>query len=272
MPKDDITGIPDVDLTPILDQIEETQQEEPKEAKVDKPRNKYGQFTKKDGTLDEDSILKSYKEIQGFATKVSQENKTTKEQLAQIQERLELAKYQPPPVYQQQQYQVDSAQTDDNNPMKVFGIMRVAEVLEEEKEKNATDFQERYAYAQMVSREYPQLSTSARGVKKLFELGDKLRTEQLKKNAGKALESIFGKPLGDQEIARLRAVVEGEQSQQQKQNKNNMNAYMPDTSTSTRTGADQNQNPNFDLKISESVKQGDVDGVIKSLFEKVMAE
>jgi hypothetical protein len=264
---DDIQGLPDVDLTPILDQIKETQKEETKEEKVDKPRNKYGQFTKKDGTLDDDGLLKSYKEIQGFATKVSQENKQTKEQLAQMQEQLELSKYQPPPVYQQ-----DAAQIDDNNPMKVFGIMRVAEVLEEEKEKNSADFQERYAYAQMVSREYPQLSTSARGVKKLFELGDKLRTEQLKKSAGRALESIFGKPIGDQEIARLRALVEGEQSQDKKQIKNNMNAYMPDTTTHTRTGADQNQNPNLDLKIDESAKKGDVDGVIKSLFTRVMAE
>ncbi len=270
---EEIKGIPDVDLTPIMDQIEETQTKEPKELKIDKPRNKYGQFTKKDGTLDEDNLLKSYKEIQGFATKVSQENKQTKEQMAQIQEQLELAKYQPPVYQQQQQYQQDTAQIDDNNPMKVFGIMRVAEVLEEEKEKNVADFQERYAYAQMVSREYPQLSTSARGVKKLFELGDKLRTEQLKKSAGKALESIFGEPLGEEEIARLRTLVKGDKSQQkQTQTKTNMNAYMPDTSTSTRTGADQNQNPNFDLKINESVKQGDVDGVIDAIFKRALAE
>jgi hypothetical protein len=273
--QDEIKELPNVDLTPILDEIKETQKEEAKEERVektDKPRNKYGQFTKKDGGLDEDGILKSYKEIQGFATKVSQENNQTKEELAQIKEQLELAKYQPPVYQQPQQYQQDPAQIDDNNPMKVFGIMRVAEVLEEEKDKNPAEFQNRYAYAQKVSVQYPQLSTSARGVKKLFELGDKLRTEELKQSAGKALESIFGEPLGEEEIARLRTLVKGEKAQVQTQSKNNMNAYMPDTSTHTRTGADQNQNPNFDLKIHESAKKGDVDGVIKSLFSKAMAE
>ncbi len=266
--ENDIQELPNVDLTPVLDQIKETQEEGSQESQVEKPRNKYGQFTKKDGTLDEDGVLKSYKEIQSAFTRVSQDNKASKEEMERLREQVELSKYQT----QIPMYQEPPPQIDDNNPIRTFNVMRIAEILEEESDKNKLEFQERYAYAKMASQEYPQLSTTAKGVKKLFELGDKLRAEHLKKGASKALESIFGEPLGEEEITRLKTLVKGDKSHTKDPVKNNSNAYMPDTTSTTRSNTDQNRNPNLDLEIAESVKQGDVDGVIKTLFRKALAE
>jgi len=278
--EDEIKGLPDADLSPIMDQLKENAKEEQKEEvqkQEERPRNKYGQFTKKDGTLDEDGVLKSYKEIQAAFTRVSQENKATKEQVAQMKEELELSRlnqsYAPP----QQQYVPPQQQTyDQQQPDIAVEVQRqvmttrIAEVLEEEAEKDRTVFQERYAYAQSVSRQYPQLGTTPRGVKKLFELGDKLRTENLKKNAGKALESIFGEPLGEEEITRLRTLVKGDKVVQQSQSRSN--AYMPDTSTSTKSGSQTDQKPNYDTKLSEAVEKGDVDGAIEAVFKRQLAE
>jgi hypothetical protein len=108
-------------------------------------------------------------------------------------------------------------------------------------------------------------------VKKLFELGDKLMKTQREKNASKALESIFGGPLDEEGINKLRTLVMGDKAIQQ--NKQfNQNAYMPDTSTSTRSGSEMNRNPNYEVDINESVKKGDVDGVIGAIFKKALAE
>ena len=154
-----------------------------------------------------------------------------------------------------------------------YSTMRIAEVLEEEANKEGKpdpEFRERYAYAQMIAQEYPNLARTPTGVKKLFELGDKRRVESLRKNASKALESIFGGPLSDEETQRLVTLVKGNKPTQQSQS--NLNAYMPDTSTSTMSGQNQNQQPNLDREINESVEKGDVEGVIKEKFRQLLAE
>jgi len=153
---------------------------------------------------------------------------------------------------------------------RTVAIREIAGVLEDEADKNRNEFQERYAYAQYVSREYPQLARTPRGVRKLFELGDKLRTENMKRNAGKALESIFGEPLGAEEITRLRTLVKGDKAITQQNYQTN--AYMPETSTSIKSGSDQNRNPTYEMELKESVEKGDVDGTIAALFKKQMAE
>jgi len=264
--------IKDIDLNAVVKDIPDNQNTQDRDI-AEQPRNKYGQFTKRDGTLDEDGVLKSYKEIQAFATRVSQENKSFKEQMAQLNEQIELAKLgagQPQMQVQPPQQQYGYEEDVDQKVMRLVSTQRIAETLEEEADKNKPEFQERYAYAQMVSREYPQLATTSRGVKKLFELGDKLRQDNLRKSAGKALESIFGEPLNDEEINKLRTMVKGDKAI--KQRTDQTNAYMPDTSTSTKSGSDQNQKPNTELKIKEFVQKGDVDGVIDALFEGVLAE
>lgn len=268
---DEIQALPDVDLSPIMDQLKDDgepqkqQQQSPKaddkQKASDEPLD-LGQFK------NPKDLLKSYKEIQAAFTRMTQENKSSKEELAALKEQLELARYSVPnPVLQQQQNGAE------DNPYKTFNVMRIAEILEEEADKNRAEFQDRYAYAQIVSREYPQLAQTPKGVKKLFEMGDKLRADYLKKNAGKALESIFGEPLGEEEISRLKTLVKGDKSQAQTQTKQNMNAYMPDTSTSTRAGtADQSQTPKYESQIRDGVEKGDLDGVIAAVFGKHLAE
>ncbi len=270
MNQDDIKGLPDVDLSGVLDDLQKSQEKPPQQAIEDKLD--LGQFK------NPKDMLKSYKEIQAAFTRVTQENKAFKEQMAQLNEQLELTKlggmqqsqpaYQPPADPQQYFQQNEDI---EQRIMRQVSTQRIAEVLEEEAEKNKPEFQERYAYAQMVSREYPNLATTSRGVKKLFELGDKLRSENLRKSAGRALESIFGEPLNDEEITKLRTLVKGDKAI--KQRTDQTNAYMPDTSTSTKSGQDQNQIPNIDLELNESVKKGDLDGAINALFKRVdMAE
>ena len=216
-------------------------------------------------------LLKSYKEIQAAFTRVTQENKSAKEQLAQLQEQLELAKYQPPYQVPQQHPLLSQNDPDfeiEQRIQKTVATQRIAEILEEESDKNKTEFQERYAYAQMVAREYPQLSSSPRGVKKLFELGDKLRQENLRKNAGKALESLFGEPLNEEEINKLKTLVKGDKQIVTPHNNIN-NAYMPDTSTSTRTGATEDRKQDYEQMRKDAIAKGDVDGVITNIFDEI---
>ena len=256
----ELKGIPDVDLNPIIDDLEKTIKPE----KIEPQKQDLGQFK------DTDGVLKGYKEVQAFATKVSQENKTLKEQLQSMQEQIELARLSSQQTYYPQQTQQQEP-TLEQNIDRIVAVREIANVLEEEADANRGEFQERYGYAQMVSREYPQLATSRKGVKKLFQLGDKLRQDYLKKNAYKSLESILGSPLGEEEIKKLRTMVMGDKAIPLNKQFNS-DAYMPDTSTSTKSGSDQNRNPNFESEIDESVKKGDVEGTIAALLRKQLAE
>jgi len=274
----EIDNLPNVDLSSIIDELkpevkpdEGTPQAQPAQ-KAEPEELDLGQFK------NPKDLLKSYKEIQAAFTRVTQENKTAKQREAELKEQLEMMK---PPVQQQQQHQpqqkFDEAFLQDpegaisQTVQRSIATARIAEVLEDEADKNRDEFNERYAYAQAVAREYPHLATTASGVKKLFQHGDKLRTEQLRKNAGRALESIFGEPLGEEEIARLRTIVKGDKGKQTNTN-NNLDAYMPDTSTSTRSGSDADRKPDNALKMKQAVERGDVDGVIKTMFDGLMAE
>jgi len=274
MAEEKIEGLPDVDLSAIVADLESNKDKDKKpEVKDEGKPQDWGQFKNRDGSLNQEGLLKSYKEIQAAFTRVSQDNKTTREQLAQMNEQVELAR-----LATIQTPQVNPQTGEEDETIVKYTTMRISETLEEEAEKNkdnlgnvnVSEFNERYAYAQAVSRQYPQLARSARGVKKLFELGDKLRTESLKKNAGKALESIFGGPLTEEENARLVKLIKGDKAIQKTNNLSN--AYMPDTSTSTKSGSDQNLSPNSELQIKESVEKGDVDGVISALFKRQLAE
>jgi len=264
--EDDINALPNVDLGPVIDDLKKTADKEPQQTQTQTQDLDLGQFK------NPKDLLKSYKEIQSWATKISQEKKDLERQLAEEREQRELAQYQPP-VQQVPQNTIFNNQIQPDQPQYMtreeFATSRIAEVLEEEAHKDGKpdpDFRERYAFAQMMASEYPNLARTPVGVRKLFELGDKRRMESLRKNANKALESIFGGPLNDEETQRLVKLVKGDKATQQQTS--NLNAYMPDTSTSTMSGQNQNQLPNADLKIKESVKKGDVDGVIRGLLEK----
>lgn len=262
--EDEIKGLPDADLTPILGELQKTATETKGEGQEQPPKKEegLGQFKTPD------DLLKGYKEVQGFATRLSQDNKALKEQLAQmneLKEQLELARLN------QTDFQPQSQQQESPN-IQDYRVLRISEVLEEEQMKNSQDFFERYNFAQQVTQQYPRLAKSAIGVKKAFELGDKLRSDTLKKQGAKYMESLFGRPLNEKEIAKLKTLVLEDQSIQNTPQTNITNAYMPETSTSTRTGFDQNQQPIFDRQIKESADKGDVEGTIKSIFQKVLAK
>ena len=287
---EDTSGLPDVDLGPIVKDLESKSQDKepdkPEDTTATEPDElDLGQFK------NPKDMLKSYKEIQGAFTRVSQQNKELKEaaeraaqleaELQSLKEQQELARFQAPSTQPQQQ-QKSFDDTWMENPedairqkvMESVNLSRIEEILQEEDMKNHDEFQERYAYVNMLAQnpQYAGLARTAAGVKKLFELGDKLRVEQLKRNSRKSLEYVFGGPLNDEQLARLKSTVMGDQQTQTQSQKSNTNAYMPDIDTSTLTGADQKRSSSYDAEINKAVEAGDVDGAVDALFKSIMAE
>jgi len=272
----ELEGLPQVDLLPVLDQLRGDELK--KEPKTSEEELDLGQFK------NPKDVLRSYKEIQGAFTRVTQENKTLKEKLQEIDTWKEEMEYRrpgsvaAPELHQPQGAKFEDAfvenpeQAIDGRITRQFNVMRITDVLEEEQDKNPEEFQERYTYAQMVSRnpQYQHLSDTPGGVRRLFKVADKMRVENLRKSASKALESIFGEPLGDEEIARLRTLVKGE-SQQGKPNPSS-NAYMPDGTTSDRTGLTSDKTKDYSSKKAEAAEKGDADGVIKAIFEEALSK
>jgi hypothetical protein len=217
-------------------------------------------------------MLKSYKEIQSFTTKVSQENKALKEQLAQMQESLEIQRLQatPQPTAQQQkkfdeQFIEDPEKAVEYAVEKKLQTARVADVLAEEEIKSPAEFQERYAYAMRLRQAYPQLVASPQGVRKLFELGDRYRTAEMKKNAERSIRLLLG---DDADIEKFKQLIAKDKQPDGKTNNNH--AYMPDTSSGIRPDAGKTGNAH-EAHISAAAEKGDVDGVISGLFKRQLA-
>lgn len=218
-------------------------------------------------------LLKGYKEIQGTFTRTSQENKTLKEQLAQMNEQMELMRMsQMRQPVQQQMQQKDFDQQFLENPQaaveslaerKAQALMtqsKIQDVLEEENLRSPSDFTERYAYAKLLSQQYPQLVTSTAGVKKLFQLGDKLREEQQRTQAFKAVKAVFGE---DVDFEKFKQLIKKDST-----GSNTNNAYMPDTSNMSGNRSESQTGNNYDAEIKEAVSKGDADAVIKGLFKQ----
>ena len=279
MPKSDIEGIPDVDLTPIMDDLKEqtqgdqpgnssdtnTQNQEPTQTDVKKEvQRDLAQFK------DEQALLKGYKELQAFATKTSQENKMLKAKIQEVEEQISLSQVpsQPAQIPGFEERYVDDPQ---GAIQEAVLLQRTTEILEDEQEKDPQGFNERYAYAQRVIQQYPNLGMSARGIKKAFELGDKLKKDMLKQTTNMALESVFGEALTEEEQQRLIKLVKGDK--RIKGNKpNKSDAYMPDTSMSNRRSSDARPETDAETKQSEAAAQGDVDGVLDAMFQDIVAE
>lgn len=279
MADDDINALPNVDLGPVLDDLKKTQETEQPERKEEPGDFDLGQFK------NPRDLLKSYKEIQAAFTRVSQDNKSlkqTQQELAAMKEELELSRLKasaPPPIQRQPNYQQNNYQTADDIPIEqrvdqIVSTKLIADVLEDlatgKDGLPDPEFQERYGFAQMVSQRHPELARSSKGVRKLFEMGDKLRSETLKRSASKAIESFFGGPLTDEQINRAKTLILGEKGIQRQTS--NSNAYMPDTSTSTRSGSESDRKPILESRLDEAVNKGDVDGTINALFAKTLAE
>lgn len=225
-------------------------------------------------------LLKGYKEVQGAFTRTTQENKALKDQVTQLQaqfnEQMELMRLSqfnqtttaPQPItedFDQKFIQNPQQAVESLAERKAQAIVlqsKVQDALEEENLKSPGEFRERYQYAQMLSRQYPQLVTSRAGVKKLFELGDKLRTEQQKNQAYRAVKQMFGE---DADLDKIRALIGKPPPSQQLSNNN---AYMPDTSSGIRNTSEPAAGTNIDAEINDAVNKGDPDAVITALFKR----
>ncbi len=242
-----------------------------KTPKSEKPRNELGQFKSPD------DLLKAYKEVQGFSTRMAQEKKVTEEKLAQLQERVELMQYQRPVSQQQQAPQEKDFDSlfIENPQQAVAGVAmqavrsqiqttRLAEVLDEENIKNPQDYQERLAYANQLSQQYPQLAVSPQGVRKLFQMADQYRKADYHKKGMAFVKAVMG---DDVDFEKFKAAIKKDTATQAKLINN---AYMPDTSTGIRSDTGKTQNAH-DAQISEAAQKGDVDGVIKGIFQRKFA-
>lgn len=231
------------------------------------PRNEFGQFKTPD------DLLKAYKEVQGFSTRMAQENKATEEKLAQLQERLELMQYQRPvPQVQQSSPERDFDSLFIENPQKAVSEVasqavrqqiqttRLAEVLDEENAKNPQDYQERLAYANQLSQQFPQLAASPTGVRKLFQMADQYRKADYQRKGMAFVKAVIGE---DVDFEKFKAAIKKDQSPQT-QIANN--AYMPDTTSSTRTGPQPEKIPSNETEIQDAVKKGDIDAVLNAQF------
>ena len=231
-----------------------------------------------------EDLLKSYKEIQGAFTRVSQENKTLAEQSAEMQslkeeldslkEQQQLASFQPPNQSRQRDFDeswMESPEDTINQRVaEQVNLARIEEVIQAEDLDNPAEFQERYAYVDALAKnpKYAPLARTAAGVKRLFKEADKLRKEQLKNNSRKALEHVFGETLDEEHLAKLKKVVFGDKSTS---TKTNNDAYMPDGSTSTKSAADSEAVRNSDARVNAAVEKGDVDGVLDAIFDDIRA-
>jgi hypothetical protein len=223
-------------------------------------------------------LLKSYKEIQGFTTRVSQENKQLKDELQKLKEESELRQFQVP-QRQQPQTPKDFEQLFVENPeqaieykaAQIANTQRIAEVLEEKEMENPPEFQKRYAYVQMLARnpQYQPLSNSPRGVKKLFELADKARKDDLRNGAHESLKELFGE---DVDLDKFKALIKKDQATSTTNPPTNpLNAYMPQTGMSTRTGADADaQLSELERLKQEAIKTGDVQKVAGVLLKQAL--
>jgi len=258
-----LSGIPDVDLSAITDDLKAKAQDK---APAKEEGSDLAQFK------DPQALLEGYKNVQSYSTKVSQENKELQARLAEIEEKQRLmAHAQPMPKVTEtnfgDRFYEDPQGAISQEVQSAVVKARITEVLEEEDLKDTENFQERYQWAMMAKQISPQLGGTPAGVRMLFKEGDKLKKASLKKNAIASLEHVFGEALTEEELITLRELVKGK-----KKTTTNLNAYMPDIDSSTKTGADTDQKIDIDSHITNAERSGDIDGVIKGLFAKAMAE
>ena len=265
--KEDVSGIPDVDLSG----IDLTQPEE--EADL-------AQFKS------EQDLLKSYKEIQGAFTRVSQENKELKkaggdpEKIAEMQREMQSLREEAEMLRLQSQTPASANKSFDESWMespelaidqrvaKQVAIARINDVLDEENVKNPLEYAQRYKEADALATQYPALAKTPQGVKKLFKMADEMREKHLKETSKKSLEYLLGENPTEEQLEKFKELITGNKKTTKKSNND---AYMPDGSTSTKSGADQNQDRENSGRINDAVNRGDVDGVLDEMFKDLMA-
>ena len=267
MAKEDVSGLPDVDLSGLdltgqdKDDADDVKGDNAADVKEDVATD-LAQFK------NPEALLKSYKELQGAFTKTSQEKKDLEAKINELQEQISLSKA---PGYTPE---IDPKFDDSfvENPQatiqQAIFQQRVVEFIEEEQDRDPESFQERYAHAQMVLQQHPNLSKTVGGIKKAFKYAEKMRATKLQENTDKIMKSVFGSTLTKDEIENLVLIAKGQKPGKQ----TNTNAYMPDTDTASMRTSDRDQRPAPDAKIRSYVEKGDVDGVLDEMFSNLMAE
>lgn len=230
-------------------------------------------------TTDE-TKLQSYKAIQGMATQKSQENKALKEELATIKREKELGDQTSFVPGDQttghiggdgETFDPYNEESFDARAARVATEGRIQEVLAEEDLANPGEFQERYGYVKLLGARYPNLTRSAAGIKKLFQEADKLRVENVKKSADKAMAHLFGRELTEEDKTKLRGIIGEEDTPTQTDTTTKSNAgYMPDSTSSVRTGQDISTKPNLATEIEEAKKAGDHLRVTELLMQQAL--
>lgn len=216
-------------------------------------------------------MLKSYKEIQGAFTKVTQDNADLRKEVAEMRSQMQLQNVggQQPVMQPIGQSQTSFDEKFTENPegaiKEVAGqhvvTMNIAEVLQEEMGKNPTEYNERYGYAQVVSQQHPHLTTTAAGIRQLFKLGDELRERHSKAQYAKFTKTLL------EDYPALKNLI----GQPQRQDATKGNAFMPDTTSSTRSRTDDDQ-IDFEKEKADAAKKGDVDGALDAVFGQIVEE
>ena len=229
---------------------------------------------------DEAALLEGYKNVQGFATRVSQENKELKDRIAAIEAEQAEAR-NVPAARPDTTPNVDYETLVDNPGKTIVDIVRSEQVnsvlvdLEVESLEDPTlpPYNERFQWAQSISNQpqFAHLVKSPSGIRKLFKMGDKERERQYKTSAHKSLEMILGAPVDDEVIERFKKTLGVDKRKETKPSTSN--AYMPDSSTSTyRPGSETAQRTNHDTAIADSASKGDMAGTIENIFQKALAK
>lgn len=214
-----------------------------------------------------EDAMTGYKSVQGAYTKETQETKRLREELVQAQEQIQImnlnqpAQQQPAPQAQDfdTRYIENPEGAIDTKVAEGVKAAGIQEALDELYLDDADNFQNRYNYANALKTQYPQLTTSKAGIKKLFELGDKKRVEDMKRNAEESVNLLFGDNV---DMDKLKGLIQKDPGQQSNIN----NAYMPDTTQSTGPTPDLDS----DTVIAKAVQEGDVDTVIEETFKKAL--
>lgn len=228
-----------------------------------------------------EDAFKAYQEVQGFTSRLAQENKDMKEKLGQAESQLETFRLSmqgapvgtPPPQNTNQNFDADFIQNPEqaiaNKVAATVAQTRIAEVLQDEQLKNKEEFNERYAYARQIVAQNPGLINSIAGIRKAFELGDQRRQQDLRAQSERILKMTFG---DDVDIEKLKTQFKknGTLPTDTGSNINPNLAYMPDTGmhTGIRT---QTGNVGHDAQIAESANKGDVDATVAAVFNKMLA-
>jgi hypothetical protein len=228
-------------------------------------------------------LLKSYKEIQGFTTRVSQENKEKAKvieelngRLNKLQEEMEIRSYQAPQPMNQPQKTFEELFIENPEAAitmkanQIATVQRITEVAQEEYTKNPNEYRAREDWVKRIAQDpkYQHLGQSPQGVRKLFEMADTARKQTLQRTAQESLKVLFG---DDVDIEALKAQFKKKDATPTNPQTNTLNAYMPNTNTSTRTGADISSNMNdLERQKQEAIKNKDPFAVAGALLRQAL--